>query len=155
MYIKHRLKEYLEKCFSSVQSLSRVRLCNPLNRSMLGLPVHHELLEFIQTHVHRVNDAIQPSHPLSSPSPPAFNLSQPQGLFQGVSSHQMTKLLELQHQSSQLIFRTDFLSDGLDGSPCNPGILKSLLQHHSSKASILQCLAFVQISHSYMTTGKP
>ena len=69
-----------------------------------GLPVHHQLLGFTQTHVHRVGDAIQPSHPLSSPSSPAFNLSQHQGLFQGVSSsHQGAKVLEfqLQHQSFQ------------------------------------------------------
>ena len=68
--------------FSSVQSLSRVRLCDLRDCSMPGLPVHHQLLEFTQTHVHRVGDAIQPSHPLSSLSPPAFNLSQHQGLFQ-------------------------------------------------------------------------
>ena len=73
-----------------------------------GLPVHHQLPEFTQTHVHRVSDAIQPSHPPSSPSPPAFNLSQHQGLFQGVGSiHQVTKVLELQlqHQPFQWIFR--------------------------------------------------
>ena len=88
-----------------------------------GLPVHHQLLEFTQTHVHWVSDAIQPSHPLSSPSPPAFNLSQHQGLFKWVSSsHQVAKVLEfqLQHQSFQLIFRTDFLQDALVGYPCSP-----------------------------------
>ena len=68
--------------FSSVQSLSRVQLCDPMNLSTPGLPVHHQLLEFIQTHVQQVGDAIQPSHPLSSPSPPAPNPSQHQGLFQ-------------------------------------------------------------------------
>ena len=68
--------------FSSVQLLSRVRLCDPMNRSMPGLPVHHQLPEFTQTHVHRVRDAIQSSHPLSSPFPPAFNPSQHQSLFQ-------------------------------------------------------------------------
>ena len=68
--------------FSSVQSLSCVRLCDPMNRSTPGLPVHHQLPEFTQTHVHQVRDAIQPSHPLSSPSPPALNPSQHQGLFQ-------------------------------------------------------------------------
>ena len=81
------------------------------------------LLELVQTHVHWGGDAIQPSHPLSTPSPPAFNLSQHQGLFQWVSSlHQMAKVLEfqLQHQSFQWIFRTDFLYDGLVGSPCSP-----------------------------------
>ena len=96
---------------SSVQSLSCVRLCYPMNRSTPSLPVHHQLPESIQTHVHRVGDAIQPSHPVF-PSPPALNLSQHQGLFQWVSSsHQVAKVLELQlhHQSFQWIFRTDLL----------------------------------------------
>ena len=83
--------------FSSVQSLSHVRLCNPMNRSTPGLPVHHQLPEFTQTHVHRVGDAIQPSYPLLSPSPPAPNPSQHQGLFQWVnSSHEVAKVLEFQ-----------------------------------------------------------
>ena len=72
--------------FSSDQLLSRVRLCDPMNRSVPGLPVHHQLLEFTQTRVHRVGDAIQPSYPQSSPSPPALNLPQHQGLFHWVSS---------------------------------------------------------------------
>ena len=87
-------------------------LCDPMDSSMPGFPVHHQLLEFTQTHVDWVGDAIQPSHPLSSPSPPAFNLSQHQGLSQWVScSHQVAKVLQfqLQHQSFQWIFRTDFL----------------------------------------------
>ena len=87
---------------SSVQLLSRVRLCDTMNHSTPGLPVHHQLPESTQTHVHRVSDAIQPSHPLSFPSPPAFNLSQHQGIFQWVSfPHQVAKVLEfqLQHQS--------------------------------------------------------
>ena len=85
--------------FSSVQSLSHVRLCNPMNRSMPGIPVHHQLLEFIQTHVHRVGDAIQPFHPLSSPSPPAPNPFQHQSLFQWVNSlHEVAKVLEFQLQ---------------------------------------------------------
>ena len=99
-----------ETCHS-VQSLSRVQLCYPMDCSMPGLPVHHQLPEFTQTHVHWVGDAIQPSHPLSSPFPPSFNLSQHQGLFQWVnSSHQVAKILEfqLQHQSFQWIFRADF-----------------------------------------------
>ena len=97
--------------FSSVQSLRRVRL-NPMNRSTPGLTVHHQLPEFFQTHVHWVSDAIQPSHPLSSPSPPALNLSQHHGLFKWVSSsHQVAKVLEfqLQHQSFQWTPRTDLL----------------------------------------------
>ena len=84
----------------------------PMDCSTLGFPVLHHLLELDQTHVHWVGDAIQPSHPLSSPSPPAFNLSQHQGLFKWVSSsHQVAKVLEfqLQHQFFQWIFRTDFL----------------------------------------------
>jgi len=97
-----------------VQSLSHVSLCDPMDGSRPGFPVLHYLLQFAQTHVHWVSDAIQTSHPLSSPSPPAFNFSQHQGLFQWVSSsHQVAKVLELQHQSFQLIFRVDFLLDWL------------------------------------------
>ena len=109
--------------FSSVQSLSCVWLCEPMDCSTPGLPVHHQLPEITQTHVHWVSDATQPSHPLSSPSLPALNLSQHQGLFKWViSSYQVAKVLEfqLQHQSFQWIFRTDFLQDGLVGSPCSP-----------------------------------
>ena len=109
--------------FSSVQSLGRVWLWDPMDCSMPGLSVHYQLPEFTQTHVHRVGDAIQPSHPLSSPSPPTFNLSQHQGLFQRVSSlHQVAKILklQLQHQSFQWTPRTDLLQDGLVGSPCSP-----------------------------------
>ena len=82
--------------FSSVTQ-SCPTLCNPMNRSTPGLPVHHQLPEFTQTHVHRVGDAIQPSHPLSSTSPPAPNPSQHQSLFQCVnSSHEVAKVLEFQ-----------------------------------------------------------
>ena len=87
-------------------------LCDPMYRSTPGLPVHHQLPEFILTHVYRVGDAIQPSHPLSSPSPPAPDPSQHQGLFQWVSSsHEVAKVLEfqLQHQSFQWTPRTDLL----------------------------------------------
>ena len=95
--------------FSSVTQ-SCPTLCDPMSCSMPDFPVHHQLLEFTQTHVLWVGDAIQPSHLLSSPSPSAFNLSQNQGLFQRVSSlHQVAKVLELQHQSFQWKFRTDFL----------------------------------------------
>ena len=109
--------------FSSVQSLSRVRLCDPTNRSTPAFPVHHQLPEFTQTHVHWVSDDIQPSHPLSSPSPPAFNLSQHQDLFQWHSFlHQVAKVLELQlqYQSLQWVFSVDFLQDWLIRSPCCP-----------------------------------
>ena len=87
-------------------------LCDPMNRSMPGFPVHHQLPESTQTHVHWVSDAIQPSHPLLSPSPPAFNLSQHQGLLKWISSpHQVAKVLEfqLQHQSLQWTPGTDLL----------------------------------------------
>ena len=95
--------------FSSVAQ-SCLTLCDPMNCSTAGLPVHHQLAESTQTHVHRVGDAIQPSHPLSSPSPPAPNPSQHQGLFQWVdSSHEVAKVLELQHQSFQQTPRTDLL----------------------------------------------
>ena len=134
-------------------------LCDPINCSTPGLPVHHQLLESTQIHVHWVGDAIQPSHPLLSPSPPVLNLSQYQGLFKWVSSlHQVAKVLELQlqHQSFQLISRTDLLQDGLVWSPCSPRDSQEFFQHHSSKASILWHSAFftVQLSHPYMTTGK-
>ena len=102
---------------------SCLTLCNPMNRSTPGLPVHHKLPEFTQTHDHRVSDAIQPSYPLSSHSPPAPNPSQHQGLFQWVnSSHEVAKVLEfqLQHQSFQWTPRTYLLQDGLVGSPCSP-----------------------------------
>ena len=143
--------------FSSVAQ-SCLTLCNPMNRSTPGLPVHHHLLEFTQTHVHRVRDAIQPSHPLSSPSPPAPNLSQHQSLLNEPTlrmrwpkywsfSFSITPSKEI----PGLIFRMDWL-DLL----AVQGTLKSLLQHHSSKASILWSSAFftVQLSHPYMTTGK-
>ena len=113
-YLKPRIKLLLKYVYSVsinqwvpllylVQFSSVAQLCptlwNPMNRSTPGLPVHHQLLEFIQTHVHRVGDAIQPSHPLSSPSPPAPNPSQHQGLFKWVSSsHHVAKVLEFQLQ---------------------------------------------------------
>ena len=127
-----------------------------MDSSPLGFPIHHRLPELAQTHVHCIGNAIQPSHPLSSPSPPTFNLSQDQGLFQEVSSfHQVAKLLEFQllHQSFQWIFRTDFLQNGLFGSPCHP---RSSQESQDSKASTLRHSAFfiVQFSHPYMTTGK-
>ena len=109
--------------FSSVAQSCQT-LCHPMDCSMPGFPVHHQLPESTQTHVHQVNDAIQPSHPLSSPSPPALNLSQHQGLFQWLgSSHQVAKVLnfQFQHQSFQWVFRTDLLSDGLVVFSCGPG----------------------------------
>ena len=114
-----------------------------------GFPVLHHLPEFAQTHVHWVSDAIQPCRPLSSLSPPAFNLSQQQGLFQWVSSlHQVARVLELQHQSFQCWFPL--------GLTAVQRTLKSLLQHHNLKASVLWCSAIfmVQLSHPSMTTIK-
>ena len=119
-----------------------------MNHGTPGLPVHPQFLESTQTHVHWVGDAIQSSHPLSSPSPPALNLSQHQGLLKWVSSsHQVAKVLELQlqHQSFQWTPRTDsFRMDWLDFLAVQ-GTLKSLLQHHSSKASILRLSAFFMV----------
>ena len=111
--------------FSSVQFSHLVMSdsLDPMNRSTPGLPVHHQLQEFTQTHVHWVSDAIQPSHPWSSPSPPAPNPSQHQSLFQWVnSSHEMAKVLEfqLQHHSFQRNPRVDLLQNGLVWSPCSP-----------------------------------
>ena len=101
--------EWVVVQFSSVAQ-SCPTLCDPRDYSTLGLPVHHQLLEFTQTHDHWVSDAIQPSYPLSSPSPPAFNLSQHQSLCNWVSSsHQVAQVLGFQHQSFQWIFRIDFL----------------------------------------------
>ena len=128
-----------------------------MDYSMLGFPVLHHLPEFAQTHVYQVDDAIKPSHPLSPPSPPALNLSQHQGLVQWVRFLlHVAKVLELQlqHQSFQYSGLISFRIDWLDLLAVQ-GTLKSLLQHHSSKASVLWCSAFfmVQLSHPYMTTN--
>ena len=128
--------------FSSVAQLCPT-LCDPMDCSTPGLPVHHQLPEFTQTHVHWVGDAIQPSHPLSSPSPPTFNLSQHQDLFQWVSSSiRWPKYWSFSFSTSPsneysglITFRMDWL-DIL----AVQGTLKSLPQYHSSKASILHFL---------------
>ena len=133
--------------------------CHPMDCSTLGFPVHHQLLELDQTHVHQVNDAIQPSYPLLSPSLPAFNLAQ----YRGFSSESVLHIkwpkfwsfsfsISASNQYSGLI---SFSIDWFDLLAVQ-GTLKSLLQHLSSKASILLCSAFfmVQLSHPYMTTGK-
>ena len=143
-----------ERASVQIVAQSCLTLCNPMNHSTPGLPVHHQLLEFTQTHVHRVGDAIQPSHLLSSPSPPAPNPSQHLSLFQWVNTaHEVAKVLEfqLQHQSFQwspglISFRMDWFE-----FLAVQGTLKSLLKHHSSKASILQrsALFTVQLSHDY------
>ena len=146
--------------FSSVTQ-SCPTLCDPMNRSTPGLPVHHQVPEFTQTHIHRVSDAILPSHPLSSPSllpliPPSIRV------FSNESSLHMRwpkywhwrfsiSIIPSKEHPGLISFRMGWL-DLLAGQ----GALKSLLQHHSSKASILQRSAFfiVQLSHPYMTTGK-
>ena len=143
--------------FSSITQ-SCLTLCNPMDCSTPGLPMHHQLPELTQTHVHWVGDTIQPSHPLLSPSA-AFNLSQHQGLFKWVSScicwpknWSFSFSIHPSNEYSGLIcFRMDWVN-----LPAVQGNLKRLLQHHSSKASILQCSAFFifQLSHPYMTTGK-
>ena len=126
--------------FSSVQFSSSVMFDSlwPHGLQHAKLPCPSPAPEFPQTHVHRVSDAIQPSHPLfSSPSPLSFCLAQHQALFQWVSSsHQVAKVLEfqLQHQSFQWTLRTNLLQDRLVVSPCSPRDSQSLLQHHSSKA---------------------
>ena len=141
---------------SDAQSWS---LCNIMGCRTPGLPVHHWLPEFTQTYVHQVGDAIQPPHPLSSPSPPAFDVSQNQCLFQWFSSsHQVAKVLEFQLHISPSNEYSGLISSGIDWLDllAVQGTLKSLLQHHSSKASILRCSAFftAQLSYPYMTTGK-
>ena len=130
-----------------------------MNRSMPGLPVHHYLPEFIQTHIRQVGDAIQPSHALSSPSPPALNASQIR-----VFSNESTLCIRWPKYwsfsfsiipSKEILGLISFRMDWLDLLAVQ-GTLKNLLQHLSSKASILWCSAFftVQLLHAYMTTGK-
>ena len=144
--------------FSSVAHSSPT-LCDPMNQSMPGLPVHHQFPEFTQTHVHGVSDAIQPSHPLSSPSPPVPNPSQHQGIFQWVN----LRMKWPKYWSFSFGFSPSSEHPGLISFRMYwldllavQGTLKSLLQHQSSKASVLQHSAFfiVQLSHPYVTIGK-
>ena len=153
----YRVVFYGSVQFSSVAQLCPT-LCDPMNRSTPGLPVHHHLPEFTQTHNHRVSDAIQPSHPLSSsflpPIPPSIRVFSNESTlhmrwpkywsfsFSSIPSKEHPRLIS---------FRMDWL-DLL----AVQGTLKSLLQHHGSRASILRCSAFltVQLLHPYMTTGK-
>ena len=130
-----------------------------MNLSMPGLPVHYQLPEFTQTNVHQVGDAIQPSHPLSSPYPPAFNLCQHQGLFKWVSSsHEVAKILEFSFKISPSSEHPGLISYRMDWLDllAVQGTLRSLLQHHSSNPSMLWHSAFfiVQLSHPYLITGK-
>ena len=157
------LHPYFSVQFSSVQSLSHVLLFvtswTAACQASMFINNSQSLPEFTQTHVHWVGDAIQPSHPQSSPSPPALNLSQHQGLFKWVScSHQVAKYWSFSFNISPSNEQPGLISfwvDWLDLLAVQ-GTLKSLLQHHSSKASILGCSAFFtfQLSHSYVTTRK-
>ena len=138
---------------------SCLTLCNPMDCSTPGLPVHHQLPELAQTHIHRVSDAIQPSHPLLSPSPPAFNLSQHR-VFSNESFLRIRwpKYWSFSFNispSSEYSGLISFRIDRLDLLAVQ-GTLKSLLQHHSSKASVLRFSAFflIQFSHPYTTTAK-
>ena len=144
---------------SSVQSLSHVWLCDPMDCSTPSFPVHHQLPEFTQTHVHSVGDANQPSHPLSSPSPPAFNLSQNQGLCkESVLNIRWPKYWSFNFSIGPSNEYSGLISSRMDYLDllADQRTLKSLLQHHFSKASVLQCSAFfiVQLSQPYLTTGK-
>ena len=126
---------YASECIHQIRSdtQSCPTLCDCINRSTPGLPVHHQLPEFTKTHVHWVSEAIQPSHPLSSPSSPAPNLSQHQSLFQWVnSSHEVAKVLEFQLwiiPSKEIPGLISFRIDWLDLLAVQ-GTLKNLLQHH-------------------------
>ena len=145
----------LHLMFSSVAQLCST-LCTIMDCSTPGFPVHHQLPEFTQTHVHWLGEAIQLSHPLSSPSPPAFNFSQHQGLFQWVSSSHQVKSFSFNiSPSNEYLGLISFRINWLDRLAVQE-TLKSLLQHNSSKASILWHPAFfkVQLSHPYMTFGK-
>ena len=143
----------------SVQSLNHVRLCIPMDCSTPGFPVHHQLLELTQILVHQVGDAIQPSHPLSSPIPPP-------SIFPSIRVFSNESVPYIRwpkywsfsfniSPSNEYLGLISFSIDWLDLLTVQ-GTLKHLLQHHSSKASILWCSAFfiVQLSHSYVTTGK-
>ena len=146
-------------CISSVQSLSHVWLCQPINRSTPVLPVHHQLPEFTQNQVHEVGVAIQPSHPLLSPSPPPLNLSQHQ-VFSNESVLRMRwpKYWSFSFNitpSNEHLGPISFRMDWLDLLAVQ-ATLKSLFHHHRSKASILWCWAFfiVQFLYPYTTAGK-
>ena len=153
-YVKSNMETYIQ--FSSVAQ-SCPTLSDPMNRSMPGLPVPHQLPEFTQTHVHRVGDAIQPSHPLSSPSPPAPNPSQHQGLFQWVnSSHEVAKVLRVSASTSALPMNTqDWSPLGWTGciSLQSKGLARvfsnTTVQKHQFFGA--QPSLTVQLSHPYMT----
>ena len=155
LMIKHSVQ------FSPVAQ-SCLTFCDPMNGSTPGLPVHHQLLESTQTHVHCVDNAIQPSHPLSSTSPPALNLSQHQGLFKWVSSNHIRwpKYWSFSFNISPSNEHPGLISFRLDWISLQSKELSSSLRnckHHSSKASILRGSAFfiVQLSNLYKLLEKP
>ena len=153
MWFQIILSHYAVQFSSVVQSC--LTLCDPMNCSTPGLPVHHQLPESTQTHVHWVGDAIQPSHPLSSPSPLALNLSQHQVFSNESALHiRWPKFWNFSFKINPTNEHPGLISFRMDWSPCSPR--ESLLQHHSSKASVLRRSAFfmVQLSHACMTTGK-
>ena len=143
--------------FSSVTQ-SCPTLFDPMDYSTPGLPVYQQLLELAQTHVHRVSDAIQQSYPLLSPSPPAFNLSQHQGLFQSVLCIRWPKYWSVSLSISPSNEYSGLISSRMDWFDLLSvqTALKSLLQHHSLKGSVFRCSVFfmVQLSYPYMATGK-
>ena len=152
------LWEFLYKVFSSVVQLCPT-LCDLMDCSIPGFPVHHQLPEHGQIYVHRVGDAIQTSHPLLFPSLPVFNLLEHQGLFQRVSSlHQVAEVLalQLQHQFFWWIFRTDFLWDWLIWSPCSPRHSEesSRTPHFNTINPSVLSFFMVQLTSVHHTTGK-
>ena len=143
----------------SLVAQSCLTLCDPMDCSTPGFPVHHQLLELTQTHAHHIVDSIQPSHPLPSPSPPTFNLPS----IRVFSNESVLRIRWPEHWSFSFSINPSSEHPGLISFRMDwvdllavQGTLKSLLQHHCSKASILRCSAFfiVQLSHPYMTTGK-
>ena len=124
-------------------------LCGPTDCSIPDFPVHHQLLELAQTHIHQVSNAIQPSHPLSSPSPPAFNLSSIRVFSNESTPHEVAKVLEfqLQQQSFQWTLRTNLLQDGLVGSPCSPRD-----SQESSPTPQFKCINSLALSLLYSPT---
>ena len=153
------MTQYDTKGVISLVSQSCLTLCDPMDCSTPGFPVQHQLVDLAQTHVHRVSDVIQPSHPLSFPSPPGFNLSHIR-----IFSNESVLLIRWakywnfnfsKSPSNEYSGLISFRIDWFDFLAVK-GALKSLLQHHSSKASILQCSPFfmVQVSHPYVTTEK-
>ena len=158
--IHYQVLKYLQSVQFNTVTKSCLTLCDPMNPSMPGLPVHHQLPEFTQIHVHRVSDDIQPSHPLSSLSPPATPIPPSIRVFSNESTLRMRwpqywsfslSISPSNEHPGLVSFRMDWLDLLIV-----QGTHKSLLQHYSSKASILRRSTFftVQLSHPYMTTGK-